>query len=172
MIITGYQGIGKSTLAKTNDKIIDLESSCFWKYDLYDFEKKGEKTRPDDWYVYYCQMAQYLSKQGYIVFVSCHPEVRKFLSIHNQERFCAIFPSRSIKSDWLNRLRDRYEQSLSEKDLRALEHAEKFYDSDIARLWYECQYGEEYYHDVQIIDDINYDLVDLVERLKVNEKES
>lgn len=43
MIITGYQGIGKSTLAKTNDKIIDLESSCFWKYDLYDFEKKGEK---------------------------------------------------------------------------------------------------------------------------------
>lgn len=82
------------------------------------------------------------------------------------------FPSRSIKSDWLNRLRDRYEQSLSEKDLRALEHAEKFYDSDIARLWYECQYGEEYYHDVQIIDDINYDLIDLVERLKVNEKES
>lgn len=71
-------------------------------------------------------MAQYLSKQGYIVFVSCHPEVRKFLSIHNQERFCAIFPSRSIKSDWLNRLRDRYEQSLSEKDLRALEHAENF----------------------------------------------
>lgn len=69
MIITGYQGIGKSTLAKTNDKIIDLESSCFWKYDLYDFEKKGEKTRPDDWYVYYCQMAQYLSKQGYIVLV-------------------------------------------------------------------------------------------------------
>lgn len=34
MIITGYQGIGKSTLAKTNDKIIDLESSCFWKYEI------------------------------------------------------------------------------------------------------------------------------------------
>lgn len=107
---------------------------------------------------------------GMYIIVKWH--VRKFLSIHNQERFCAIFPSRSIKSDWLNRLRDRYEQSLSEKDLRALEHAEKFYDSDIARLWYECQYGEEYYHDVQIIDDINYDLIDLVERLKVNEKES
>lgn len=163
MIITGYQGIGKSTLAKTNDKIIDLESSCFWKYD---FEKKGTKTRPDDWYVYYCQMAQYLSRQGYIVFISCHPEVRKFLSIHNEERFCAIFPSKSIKEDWIKKLKDRYEQSGSDKDLRALEHAEKFYDSDIRQFWYECQYGEEYYNDVQIIDDINYKLSDLIEKLK------
>lgn len=29
MIITGYQGIGKSTLAKRRQDIIDLESSCF-----------------------------------------------------------------------------------------------------------------------------------------------
>ena len=165
MIITGYQGIGKSTLAKNNDKIIDLESSCFWKYDLYDFEKKGEKSRPEDWYVYYCQMAQYLSKQGYIVFVSCHPEVRKFLSIHNEERFCAIFPDKSLKEDWIQRLRDRYNESKSEKDLRALKHAENYYDSDIYQLWYECQYGEEYYHDVAIIKDINYDLMKLVKKL-------
>lgn len=166
MIITGYQGIGKSTFAKTNDKIIDLESSCFWKYDSHDLEKKGNKMRPDDWYVYYCQMAQYLSEQGYIVFVSCHPEVRKFLSIHNKECFCAIFPSKSIKEDWIKRLKDRYEQSGSEKDLRALEHAEKFYDSDIYQLLRECQYNEEYYHDVQIIDDINYKLYDLVKKLE------
>lgn len=165
MIITGYQGIGKSTLAKVSDKIIDLESSCFWKYDKYDLKKEGNKTRPDDWFVYYCQMAQYLSKQGYIVFVSCHPEVRKFLSIHSEERFFAIFPSKSIKNDWLKRLKDRYDQSGSEKDLRALEHAEKFYDSDINQLWNECQYGEEYYDDAQIINDVNYNLVDLVAKL-------
>lgn len=29
MIITGYQGIGKSTLAKRRQDIIDLESSYF-----------------------------------------------------------------------------------------------------------------------------------------------
>ena len=165
MIITGYQGIGKSTLAKSNDKIIDLESSCFWKYDNYDFEKKGVRTRPDDWYVYYCQMAQYLSTQGYIVFVSCHPEVRKFLSIHNQERFCAIFPDKSIKNDWLQRLKERYIASNSEKDLRAYEHAKVCYDNDIYRLWYECQYNVEYYHNVAIIKDINYDLQELVNSL-------
>ena len=165
MIITGYQGIGKSTLAKNNDKIIDLESSCFWKYDLYDFEKKGEKSRPEDWYVYYCQMAQYLSRQGYIVFVSCHPEVRKFLSIRNSERFCAIFPDKSIKDDWIERLRNRYDKNKSDKDLRALQHAEKYFDSDIGQLWHECQYGEEYYHDVAIIKNINYDLMDLLTAL-------
>lgn len=35
MIITGYQGIGKTTLANNCDKVIDLESSCFTKPDRY-----------------------------------------------------------------------------------------------------------------------------------------
>ena len=30
MIIIGYQGVGKSTLANKDDKFIDLESSSFW----------------------------------------------------------------------------------------------------------------------------------------------
>ena len=81
MIITGYQGIGKSTLASKYDKIIDLESSSFWKTEeVYGVEKR---TRPDDWYVYYCQIALDLSKHGYTVFVSCHPKVREFLKKHH-----------------------------------------------------------------------------------------
>ena len=170
MIITGYQGIGKSTLASKYDNIIDLESSCFWKYDLYDFEKKGDRSRPDDWYVYYCQMAQYLSKQGYIVFVSCHPQVREFLSISDEEVYCAIFPDKSIKDDWLNRLKDRYENSKSDKDLRAYKHALANYDNDIEKLLYECQYSVEYYHDVYIIKDINYDLKEIVDKLINNNR--
>ena len=160
MIITGYQGIGKSTLAKNDDRIIDLESTCFWKVDRL----TGEKTSPDDWYVYYSQIAIDLSNQGYTVFVSCHPQVRDFLSSHARN-FNAIFPSKNIKEDWIKRLENRYKESGLEKDKRALEHAQKFYDSDINRLWYECQYGVEYYHNVEIIDDINYDLVELVNRL-------
>ena len=93
MIITGYQGIGKSTLANKRPDIIDLESSCFWK------TENGVKTRPDDWYVYYCQMAEHLSRRGYIVFVSYHPEVREYLENHGTEPFCAIFPVKSIKED-------------------------------------------------------------------------
>lgn len=161
MIITGYQGIGKSTLASKNNKIIDLESSSFWKYD----EETKQKVRHNDWYVYYCQVAQHLSAQGYTVFVSCHQEVRDWLSKHNKEKFCAIFPSKDIKEDWLKRLEDRYNDSKSEKDLRAWEHAKNSFDSAIARLWYECQYNVEYYSNVAIIDDINYDLQELVNRL-------
>lgn len=166
MIITGYQGIGKSTLASKNDKVIDLESGCFWKYEEdHQLNKTGGKTRSEDWYIYYCQMAQHLSRQGYIVFVSCHQEVRDWLSVHNEEKFCAIFPSKELKHDWIKRLEIRYSESLLEKDLRALEHAKKCYDNDIYRLWYECQYNVEYYHDVVIIKDINYDLAELVNML-------
>ena len=166
MIITGYQGIGKSTLASKNDKIIDLESSCFWKYEEDAWlNKTGKKSRPDDWYVYYCQVAKDLSKQGYTVFVSCHPQVRDYLSVHNEEKFCAIFPDKSLKEDWLKKLKNRYDESKSEKDLRAYEHAVKSYDSDISKLWYECQYNVEYYHNAMIINDINYDLQKLVDLL-------
>lgn len=172
MIITGYQGIGKSTLAKKNDKIIDLESGCFWKTDdFHDVEnssyclEKVERSRPKDWYVYYCQMAQHLSRQGYTVFVSCHQEVREYLMRHNEEKFCAIFPSIKIKDDWLKRLNDRYVLTNNDKDLRAYEHAQKNYKDSINRMWYECQYNVEYYNDVKIIEDINYDLEELVNEL-------
>jgi len=161
MIITGYQGIGKSSLAATNERVIDLESSNFWKED-----DDGVRTRPDDWYVYYCQIAQDLSKQGYIVFVSCHEEVRKYLSIHNTERFCVIFPSKCLKEQWLKKLRDRYASSNLTKDLKAYEHAKLYYDNDIKKLWYECQYNVEYYRNVIIIDDINYSLQELVDELE------
>lgn len=164
MIITGYQGIGKSTLASRRADIIDLESSSFWKVE------GDTKSRPDDWYVFYCQVAQHLSSQGYTVFVSCHREVRDFLSVHNEERFCAIFPHKSLKDDWLRKLLTRYETTKSEKDLRAYEHAIGSFDQDIWRLWYECQYNVEYYRDARIIKDINYDLESLVNEMQEVEK--
>lgn len=160
MIITGYQGIGKSTLAKKRQDIIDLESSYFWKFD-----EDGNKTRPSDWYVYYCQMAESLSKQGYIVFISCHPEVREYMRKHRTEMFCAIFPHKSLKDIWISKLQERYYCTKSEKDLRALEHAEKFFDKDIDRLMYECSYGIEWYSNAVYIEGIDYNLESIVESL-------
>lgn len=165
MIITGYQGIGKSTLASKYDKIIDLESSSFWKTEeVYGIEKR---TRPDDWHIYYCQVAMHLSSQGYIVFVSSHAEVRKFLGFHNPDcsHYCAIYPYKKVKEDWLKKLKDRYLDSNSDKDLRAYEFAVNNYDQSTYDMWYESQYGEEYYKAVKIIEDINYNLEDLVKEL-------
>lgn len=69
MIIIGYPGIGKSTLAGKDHKFIDLESSNF----------KIEDERSEDWYKVYCKVAEDLSRQGYIVFVSSHLAVREAL---------------------------------------------------------------------------------------------
>lgn len=166
MIIIGYPGIGKSTVARNHDNIIDLESSCFWKYEEdVTLNKTGAKSRHDDWYIYYCQMAQHLSSQGYTVFVSSHREVREFLSKHNEEPVAAIYPSMKIKNEWIKRLNDRYHNTTSEKDLRALRQAQSSFDSDVNRFEYECSYNVEYYKDFYTIEDINYDLYDVVKTL-------
>ena len=54
MIVIGYQGIGKSTLAGRDHKFIDLESGNFWV----------DGKRADDWYKPYCQIAEHLSKKA------------------------------------------------------------------------------------------------------------
>ena len=92
MIIIGYPGIGKSTLAGQNN-YIDLESSNFWN--------KGK--RPDDWYIYYCNIALDLSRQGYVVFVSSHEAVRNRLKYAiTDERIICIYPSLELKDEWIH----------------------------------------------------------------------
>ena len=161
MIITGYQGIGKSTLSSKNDKVIDLESTNFWKID-----ENGNKTRYEDWYVYYCQIAMDLSRQGYTVFVACHPQVREYLEKHRgSEKFYAIFPSLSLKNEWVEKLHQRYILSGTDKDYRAYKHAEINYVADINKLLDECAYNVEWYSNAIQIEDIDYDLSELVTKL-------
>ena len=161
MIITGYQGIGKSTVAATRYDIIDLESTNFWKVD----KVTGTKTRPDDWYVYYCQLAMDLSSQGYIVFVSSHQQVRDYLKEnHDAKNFCVIFPALRIKDDWLKRLKDRYEASGLEKDLNAYIRALNSYETDIQKFYDEAEAG--YYHRVITLADIDYDLAKVIYKLE------
>ena len=147
MIIVGYQGIGKSTLAG-KDNCIDLESSSFW----------DDYKRPDDWYKVYCRVATYLSKQGYTVFVSSHMEVIKELEDSNQPVF-AIFPSIHLKDEWVKKLLDRYEQSNLYKDYKAYKNAEEHYKENIADFM-RCDLT--FYE----INKMDYDLKDIVEFLK------
>jgi ABC-type antimicrobial peptide transport system ATPase subunit len=54
MIIIGYQGIGKSTLARKSKGFIDLESSSFYV----------NGKRPTDWHYYYNRIAEKLMHDG------------------------------------------------------------------------------------------------------------
>ena len=96
LVIIGYQGIGKSSLAGWN-KCIDLESGNFFV---------GNK-RADDWYIPYCQTALNIANQGYTVFVSSHKEVREFLSTaplpENVARVVVICPRRTLRDEWIKR---------------------------------------------------------------------
>ena len=123
MIIIGYQGIGKSTLAG-KDNYIDLESGNFWH----------NGVRPDNWYVFYCQIAEHLSQQGYNVFVSSHEVVRNRLRKYSKESLYIIYPSIELKEAWIDKLKKRFENSKLEKDYKAWMNAEDRYTENINEL--------------------------------------
>ena len=146
MIIIGYQGIGKSTVAGRNS-IIDLESSNF-----YDGGK-----RPDNWAVYYANIAKALSKQGYIVFISSHKEVRDQLKDCGESIY-VIYPTLDLKNYWIEKLRVRFEFTKLEKDYRAWQNADQNYIENIRDL---MNSGYRYF----AIEDIGYRLADIVDYL-------
>lgn len=149
MIIIGYQGIGKSTLAKEHSKFIDLESGNFFV---------GGK-RQDDWYVIYCQIAIHLSEQGKIVCVSSHKLVRDYLlSLPSTEKIGAIVPSIELKDKWIEKLKNRYEQSQLDKDFKAWKNAEDRYTENIKEILADIE-------NTVVIDDMNYSLLDIALRL-------
>lgn len=151
MIIIGYPGIGKSTLAGKDHKYIDLESS--------NFKIDGEQS--EDWYKIYCKVAEDLSKQGYIVFVSCHSAVREALR-GSEEIVAAAFPTVK-KVEWVTKLRDRYEETNSYKDRMAYERARDHFYDDIADL---C--GRDIPYKIWL-NDMGYDLEAEIVRLINND---
>lgn len=128
MIIIGYQGIGKSTLAGKNN-CIDLESGNFWFHDVETYQK----VRHNDWYIPYCNIANHLSEQGYIVFTSSHEVVRNELKKSKEDVFI-IYPSIELKDEWIKKLEDRYNQTGLDKDYKALMNAKDRYEENIKEL--------------------------------------
>ena len=123
MIVIGYQGIGKSTLAKKKSGYIDLESGCFWH----------NGTRDDYWYIYYCQIAEHLSGQGNVVFVSSHKQVRDYLKSSNERAIC-VYPSILRSEEWKIKLLHRYNETKLEKDYKAWMNAEERYHENISEM--------------------------------------
>lgn len=125
MIIVGYQGIGKSTLAKNGNGFIDLESSNFFI----------NGVRQNDWYIPYCNIAMNLSEQGYTVFVSSHECVRNYLSFHaDQARLVIVCPSLRLKDQWIEKLEKRYQDTGLVKDYKAMMNAKDRYEENIKEL--------------------------------------
>lgn len=146
MIIIGYQGIGKSTTAKKFSNVIDLESGCFWY----------NGKRQDNWHVYYCQIAEHLSSQDKIVFVSSHKQVREYLK-NSKELVIAICPSIYLRDEWIKRLEDRYNSTGLDKDYKALMNAKDCYKENILDIANDIER-------THFIQSITYDLEDEVRK--------
>ena len=151
MIVIGYQGIGKSSLAGKNN-CIDLESGNFWV----------DGKRADDWYKPYCQIANHLSEQGYTVFVSSHEVVRRELE-KSKEPVYVIFPAINLKDEWIKKLEDRYNNTKLDKDYRALMNAKDRYKENITEL---MRGNLKFYE----ITRINYQLESIIDYLEYKSK--
>lgn len=147
MIIVGYQGIGKSTMAKCVSNCIDLESSNFFV----------DGKRDENWYKVYVNIAKHLSDYGNIVFMSSHKIVREYLNKQNID-FTVICPSLELKEEWLRKLKYRYNQTLLNKDYKAWQSAEVGYDEQIKDLMQE--------RNVVSLNDMEYDLEDYCHKSK------
>lgn len=151
MIIIGFPGIGKSTLACNNYEFVDLESSYF----------KTPDVRNEDWVIEYCKLAEFLSKNGSIVFVSSHKVVRDYIAkVHTDELVACVFPSERIREQWIKKLEDRYMNSGLDKDYRAFIRARDYYDDDIREL-----YADDGISYKWIITNINYSLEEEINKL-------
>lgn len=145
LIICGYPGVGKSSIAGWNN-CIDLESSYF-SYRCNIPQKLGY------WVPQYCKVAMNLAMQGYTVLTSTHEQVIKYFIEHTQGtelspslRGVVVFcPDHRYKPEWVERLNNRLRQDATnhmstdilEKDLRALRRVIEHFNEDMDFL-YNC----------------------------------
>ena len=153
-IYIAYQGIGKSSTVNESFGFIDLESSNFRLDDGY---------RPDEWYIYYGNLAFDLASQGYSVFTSSHEPLRKYLyelrQIHPQVNISIILPALELKNEWIQRLQDRYDKNPTKKNQAALMGATQYYESNIVDMLNDA---DDFGFNVVEIDTIDYKLIDVL----------
>ena len=75
---------------------------------------------------------------------------------NSKEEVIIVFPSLSLKNDWIEKLKNRYNESQKDKDYKAWKNAEDRYEENITEL---MQSGYKFIE----IKDMNYDLKELIE---------
>ena len=115
IVISGFAGIGKTTLQKNYPNVIDLESSDFkWIYQNEDIElmneekRKGitERVRNPLWPYNYVKVIMQKLNEYDIVLISQDNEVRDCLK-ENNCKYYACFPQKECKEEFIQRYINR-----------------------------------------------------------------
>ena len=125
MIIFGYPGVGKTSIAKEDWRFIDLDSS--------DMLIHGKYGRKKHWEENYCNIALLLSRQGYYVFVSTHPEVISRIMGKTKD-VCAAYPDICLQEPWTKALKERYQDRRNRPSHNAWRRAKDHFEEDIREL--------------------------------------
>ncbi len=114
MIISGFPGIGKTTLAKKYVNVIDMESSDY-TYILTEEERKipreelkgvRKSKRNPRWPINYIEEIIKNMNKYDIILISHHPSVKQELENREIEFFLAI-PELNCKEEYLKRYKSR-----------------------------------------------------------------
>ena len=154
VVVVGYPGVGKSTLAEKYLQFVDLESNSF----------KLADEHVDDWEVIYCQAAEHIATEGRIVFISSHKMVRDYLLSlpqYNDVKIMAVVPSQELKFEWIEKLKERFEDSELSKDWYAYTRARDHYFYDVNCIKEEFEARE---YPVLEITSMEYDLKGLLDQ--------
>lgn len=142
MIIIGYPGVGKTIASNQFTNVIDFNSANIAKPKI---TSSGSATltiqRDSDLTVdtkdlekdTYCNLAESLSRQGYVVCVSSHEFVTKYF-IKSKEEVYTCSPDKAMKTRWIQMLRRRYIEDDSVENYNAYLRAVDHFDEDIDKL--------------------------------------
>ena len=153
LIICGYPGVGKTSVGGWNN-CIDLESSDFqmglseriWSTvyvrvtDISEImansnmDKEIETLAVPAWVDEYCRVGMNLAAQGYTVLMSTHPDVITYLSKMSKNPVVIFCPRLEWKTQWLERVQRRYEETGLDKHRLAMNRVRDRYDKDIIGL--------------------------------------
>ena len=134
IIVCGYPGIGKSSIAGWRN-CIDLESSYF-------SFRNGVPQKSNEWIPQYCKLAYDLMQQDYTVMVSTHEKVIEYFcafinnSHHRYKPVVIVCPDIKLKYEWIKRLIGRLNvhDEFYNKNERAYIHVSDCFDRDIMFL--------------------------------------
>ena len=147
MIIIGYPGIGKSTLASNNP-----EAYCYLSandYKIYDNSV---------WMDRYCQDAIDEEPYSDVVFVDYYDEVLDRLNETNS-RVIVVAPALDLRDEWVKKLLRRYQQTFQTTHYYDYSRVEHVYDKDV-------QYALENAREFYVIRNMKYKLHSILDELR------